>query len=269
MRLDKYLAESWVGQRKQVRQIIKEGKVSVNQTIICEAAYEVSEEQDEIRYEGKLIVHPGKRYLMFHKPTGCITARKDEEHKTVLDYFPENEQPGLFPVGRLDKDTQGLLLLTNDGALDYFLMNPTHHVKKTYYFWALGSITQEEKEQLEQGIKIQGEVGLTKPATLVLDRQGYYDEYASLIDGKDAEIVTKKDASYRKPVVSGYLTITEGKKHQVKRMLRAVGCYVIALKRISIGGLLLDEKLAPGEYRTLTEDELGLLGFHKNMDEVY
>ena len=253
MRLDKYLAESWVGQRKQVRILIKEGKITVNGVVKLEPALEVEETTDIIEYEGKRIKHPGKRYFMFHKPAGCITARKDERHQTVLDYFDASLQAGLFPVGRLDKDTEGLLLLTNDGEFDYQLMNPKHHVEKTYYFWALGSISEEEKQTLEAGISIGAENGLTKEAKLVIDQSGFYDEFAKEIDGVEVSIDPKM---YRKPVVSGYLTITEGKKHQVKRMLRAVGCYVIYLKRVSIGELMLDENLKPGEYRELTKDEM-------------
>lgn len=253
MRLDKYLAESWVGQRKQVRILIKERKITVNGMVQLEPALEVEEATDIIEFEGKQIEHPGKRYYMFHKPAGCITARKDERHQTVLDYFDASLQAGLFPVGRLDKDTEGLLLLTNDGAFDYLLMNPKHHIEKTYYFWALGSISEEEKQTLEAGISIGAEYERTKAAKLVLDQSGFYDEFAKEIDGVETSIDSKK---YRKPVVSGYLTITEGKKHQVKRMLRAVGCYVIYLKRISIGELRLDENLKPGEYRELTKDEM-------------
>ena len=263
MRLDKYLAESWVGQRKQVRSLIQQGKVTVNGVVVLEAAYEVEESKDVVQYDQQTIQHPGKRYIMFHKPTGCITARKDESHTTVLDYIQESERPGLFPIGRLDKDTQGLLLLTNDGEYDYQLMNPKHHVKKTYYFWAFGSIHEEEKLKLENGLIIGDESEVTKPATLTIHRSGFYDEFAEEIDGKEEiphnEMGEKKDIKdkvYRKPVVSGYLTITEGKKHQVKRMLRAIGCYVIYLKRLSIGDLTLDENLKPGEYREMSNEEI-------------
>ena len=259
MRLDKYLAESWVGQRKQVREMIRQGRVTVNGEVICEAPYEVDCEQDEVRYDGVVIHHPGKRYYMFHKPAGCITARKDDRHETVLDYFTEELRPGLFPVGRLDKDTEGLLLLTNDGELDYQLMNPVNHVAKTYYFWALGSLTQEQCQMLETGVDLGKGAGVSKPARFQLVHQGYYDEFSYEIDQVAVDLEDVKHSQYRKPVVSGYLTITEGKKHQVKRMLHAVGCYVIALKRTSIGSLMLDESLQPGAYRELTQREVELL----------
>lgn len=263
MRLDKYLAESWVGQRKQVRALIQEGKVTVNHMVVLDAACEIDESKDLIEFDGLRILHPGKRYIMFYKPVGCITARKDDQHKTVLDYFEEDERAGLFPVGRLDKDTEGLLLLTNDGAFDYQLMNPVNHVDKTYYFWALGTISDDEKYTLERGVSISGTKELTKPARLVIDHVGFYDEYASLIDGEDCCLRRTKEQMerYRKPVVSGFLTITEGKKHQVRRMLRAIGCFVISLKRVSIGELSLDESLRPGEYRKLTVKELKLLQY--------
>lgn len=256
MRLDKYLAEGWVGQRKQVRGFIQEGRVSVNSVTILEAAYEL-EEKDVVQFDGQVVTLAQKRYYMFNKPTGCITARKDDRHRVVLDYFTEEEQAGLFPVGRLDKDTEGLLLLTNDGEFNHRLMDPKHHVEKTYYFWALGTITPEQKERIQRGVSIEGDGSLTKPARLELDKSGFYEQYASEIDG--IKISPKEhNQRYQKPVVSGYLTITEGKKHQVKRMLRAVGCYVIALKRISIGELQLDEQLLPGQYRKLTQEELNL-----------
>ena len=256
MRLDKFLAESWAGQRKQVRNMIKNEEVTVNGVVIVEAAYEIDEVMDVITCQGAVIKHAKKRYFMFHKPAGCITARKDERHKTVLDYFDPSMQAGLFPVGRLDKDTEGLLLLTNDGQFDYKLMNPKNHVEKTYYFWALGTIREQEKMLLESGVSIGDQDMQTKPAKLSIDQVGYYDEFAMEIDKKVVENVNLR---YRKPVVSGYLTITEGKKHQVKRMLRQIGCYVIYLKRISIGSIELDTNLELGQYRELTRDEVNTL----------
>ena len=260
MRLDKYLAEGWVGQRKQVRLFIKEGKVRVNGEVVFEPATEVHVTNDLIEYDGEKIQYSEKRYYMFHKPKGCITARKDDRHDTVLDFFKEEERPGLFPVGRLDKDTEGLLLLTNDGEFDYQMMHPVNHVEKTYYFWALGMIDEQKKKPLMEGVDLGRDAGYSKPARLEIDHIGYYDEYSLEIDGIQSA-KGKNELKYRKPVVSGYLTITEGKKHQVKRMLRAVDCYVVALKRISIGALQLDSKLDLGEYRMLTKEELECLGF--------
>lgn len=257
MRLDKYLAESSIGTRKIVRGYINAGKVKVNGEVVTEAAMEINKEDDIIEYLDEVVTYSGKIYYMFHKPAGCITARKDEVYETVLDYFKEVDTNGLFPVGRLDKDTEGLLFLTNDGEFDHQLMSPHKHVEKTYYFWALGSISEEDKCKLEQGVCIGDTDKLTKPAVLTLDKWGTFKEFESIIDCPKSQYM--KEKRYDQPVVSGYLTISEGQKHQVKRMLRAIGCYVVYLKRISIGEVLLDESLEKGQYRLVTEDEINKL----------
>lgn len=254
MRLDKFLAESSVGTRKRVRIYIKEGMVKVNGDIIIEPAIEIDESSDVIEYLGTVVTYTGKIYYMFNKPAGCITARKDTVNKTVFDFFNSVNMNGIFHVGRLDKDTEGLLLFTNDGEFEHKLMYPQKHVEKTYFFWALGSLDEEDRKRLEQGIYIgKGEI-LAKPAKIEVQRCGMYKTLKH-------EIVIEKlqniDSShYDQPVVSGYLTISEGRKHQVKRMLKAVGCYVVYLKRVSIGGLMLDESLEKGQYRLLTEIEV-------------
>jgi len=257
MRLDKFLAEAAVGTRKIIRNYVKEGKVTVNNQEILEPAEEIDENTDIIRYLGKEVVHTGKIYYMFHKPEGCITARKDINCKTVLDYFDVDNKNGLFPVGRLDKDTEGLLLLTNDGEFSHRLMYPDKHVEKTYFFWAFGSLDLEAREHLTMGISIGEDEALAKAEKVEVVEQGIYQE---LKDKMNIENI--KDISinpYHQSVVSGYITISEGRKHQIKRMLKAVGCYVIYLKRVSIGGLMLDETLKKGQYRELTENELTIL----------
>lgn len=176
---------------------------------------------------------------MFHKPAGCVTARTDKEHQTVFDYTKDIPCRDLFAVGRLDKDTEGLLLLTNDGAFDHALMSPKRHVDKTYYFEATGNLTEEEISLLENGVCIGKDEPLTRPA-------------------KVADIKNNADRT-----VNGLLTITEGRFHQVKRMLYAVGCEVIYLKRIAIGTVALDKELAPGNYRPLTEEEKSKLEFKR------
>ncbi|MCI5882612.1 MAG: 16S rRNA pseudouridine(516) synthase [Clostridiales bacterium] len=186
-------------------------------------------------------------YYMFHKPKGCITAVKDEMHKTVMDYFQGVSEPGLHPVGRLDKETEGLLLITNDGKWNQELMHPDHHVTKTYLFWALGELSQEKIRQIENGIPLRGMVA--KPAQIQLCDTKTLGDIMNLAGG--IKVGNRKE----QPVFSGTIGITEGKKHQVRRMLKAVGCYVVYLKRIAIGGLTLDETLQPGEYRKLTEEE--------------
>lgn len=198
-----------------------------------------------------------KLYYMFHKPSGCITAKKDVQHKTVMDYFAIELQEKLHPVGRLDKDTEGLLLLTNDGKWNQYLMHPDNHVEKTYFFWAVGELDQEKKQQLEQGVFLKSEPEKTMPAKLEILAPGKLQEIEALFYGKSYSNIVKNPRNQN--IISGYLTIKEGKKHQVKRMLKAVGCYVVYLKRIRIGGLALDEALPRGGYRKLTPEELKLL----------
>lgn len=255
MRLDKFLAESAIGSRKKVRTYIKEGNVKVNEEIITEPSIEINEKYDVIKYLNKTVLYTGKVYYMFHKPAGYITAKTDDVHKTVFEFFNEDNMNGVFHVGRLDKDTEGLLLLTNDGEFEHKLMYPENHIKKTYFFWALGYLNEDDIEKLEQGIYIgQDEKILTKPSKIEVNKFGIYKDFKDQIE---FENMNKTFSNYdNQPVVSGYLTISEGRKHQVKRMLKAVGCYVVYLKRISIGGLFLDNCLKKGQYRALTEAEI-------------
>lgn len=253
MRLDRFLAQSSIGRRKEVRTYIKDGMVKVNGEVILEPAIEINESSDVIEYHDKVVAYAGKVYYMFNKPAGCVTARKDKINRTVFDYFDDNIN-GVFHVGRLDKDTEGLLLFTNDGEFEHQLMHPQKHVEKTYFFWALGSLNEEDMKKLEQGVYIgKGEI-LTKPAKIEVQRSGVYKEFKDEMDIKDLHNLDSN--RYQQPVVSGYLTISEGRNHQVKRMLKAVGCYVVYLKRVSIGGLGLDETLKKGQYRPLTEVEI-------------
>lgn len=254
MRLDKFLAESSVGTRKNVRSYIKEGAVKVNGQVITEPATEIKESTDVIEYVDKVVEYIGKVYYMFHKPMGCITARKDEANKTVFDFFHEDSMDGVFHVGRLDKDTEGLLLFTNDGEFNHHLMCPQKHVEKKYFFIALGSLSEEDKNQLETGISIGEGEALTKSAKIEIVKSGTYKDFEQETDIRNFYDI--QSDRYKQPVVSGYLTISEGRKHQVKRMLKAVGCYIVYLKRVSIGELTLDESLEKGQYRRLKEEEI-------------
>lgn len=254
MRLDKFLAESAVGTRKNVRNYIKEGAVKVNGQVVTEPIMEISESTDVIEYLDKVVVYTGKVYYMFHKPEGCITARKDAVNKTVFDFLQGVNTSGIFHVGRLDKDTEGLLLFTNDGDFNHKLMYPEKHIEKKYFFIALGSLNEDEIKKLEEGISIGEGEALTKPAKIDGLRFGTYKEFEQDTDIRKFYNIDSNH--YEQSVVSGYLTISEGRKHQVKRMLKAVGCYVIYLKRISIGELMLDETLKKGQYRMLEEDEI-------------
>ena len=262
MRLDKFLALASVGTRKIVRNYVLEGKVTVNNQKIEIPAAEIDENADDIRYLGKKVVQIGKMYYMFHKPAGCITARKDVNSKTVLDYFDVDNMDGLFPVGRLDKDTEGLLLLTNDGEFNHRLMFPDKHVEKKYFFWAFGSLDVEAQNHLKMGINIGEDEALAKAIKIEVIEEGLYQELKDKMNINEINIHKVKDIrrdSYPQLVVSGYLTISEGRKHQIKRMLKAAGCYVIYLKRVSIGELILDESLEKGHYRELTEQEINKL----------
>ena len=196
-------------------------------------------------------------YYMFSKPRGCITARRDDRHKTVLDYFPEELRDVIFPVGRLDKDTEGLLILTDDGELNSRLLNPDSHIEKTYFFYALGDIVEEKLEEIAEGIKLYPTRDLmSKPATLIIDGK------ATLGEIRDKLLAADLKKANRKPnteVYYGRAIITEGKKHQVKRMLLYCGAKIIYLKRVSMGALTLDESLPIGEYRALTDREIEIL----------
>jgi 16S rRNA pseudouridine516 synthase len=254
MRLDKFLAQSSVGMRKNVCIYIKEGAVKVNGQIITVPTMEINESDDVIEYHNKVISYTGKVYYMFHKPAGCITARKDAVDKTVFDFFDKINIDGLFHVGRLDKDTEGLLLFTNDGDFNNRLMRPHKHIEKKYFFIALGSLDEEDRKQLENGISIGESEALTMPAKIDGVKCGTYQEFEQETPIK--KFYTIESNCYEQPVVLGYLTISEGRKHQVKRMLKAVGCYVVYLKRVSIGELILDESLEKGQYRMLEEAEI-------------
>ncbi len=232
MRLDKYLAEMGAGTRSEVKKLVRAGRVTINGAVAEKPEQKVDPETDTVCLDGEALLYVAYEYYLFHKPAGCVSATEDKIHKTVMDYLTDTLRDDLFPVGRLDIDTEGLLLITNDGALAHELLSPAHHVKKTYYARVAGRVTEEDARLFQQGVDI-GEEKLTKPAELVI-----------LTSGEESEIE---------------LTITEGKFHQVKRMFQAVGKEVVYLKRLSMGPLTLSETLLPGEYRALTQEELMLL----------
>lgn len=256
MRLDKFLAQSQIGTRKIVRQHVMDGMVKVNGQIVYEPASDINEKADIIEYADNVIELKEKVYYMFNKPAGCITARKDEREKTVFDYFDDLNMEGIFHIGRLDKDTEGLLLFTNDGDFNNKLMSPKYHVDKKYFFIALGSISEYDKKTLENGVYIGKDEEITKPARLENVKRGLYNELEEELNLRKYYDINSDFHSQQ--IVYGYLTISEGRKHQVKRMLKSAGCYVIYLKRISIGALELDDSLAMGEYRELSDEEIKL-----------
>lgn len=195
-------------------------------------------------------------YYMFNKPRGCVTARKDALYPTVMDFFPEELRTTLHPVGRLDIDTEGMLLITDDGMFDHMLMEPAFHVEKEYFFWAFGNMNDDKASKLVAGIIIPGSSKPTLPSKFRVSEKKRVCDIESLLD------INKREGYMKNPdgnVFSGYITLTEGRNHQVKLMLKAAGCTIAYLKRVSIGGIPLDEKLNPGEYRKLTENEINIL----------
>lgn len=231
MRLDKYLSNSLGISRSRIKEHIKKKQVTVNGQVITDGSYAVFEDRDEIFFVGKNVTYQKYGYYMFHKPAGCVTARSDKEHKTVFEYLKGIDAKEFFPVGRLDKDTEGLLFITNDGEFDHALMSPKKHVEKTYYFEAEGQLSEEDIKKLETGVIIAKDELPTKPAKV-------------------------SDIENTEGFVTGVLTITEGRFHQVKRMLHAVGCEIKYLKRTAIGGISLDEGLPKGNFRELTKEEV-------------
>ncbi|MBH1941440.1 rRNA pseudouridine synthase [Mobilitalea sibirica] len=229
IRLDKYLADMGIGTRSELKLWIRKGKVKVNGTICPKPEFKITIDNDEVCFDGKEIIYQKYMYYMLHKPAGVVSATIDNVNRTVLDLITDKQGKDLFPVGRLDKDTEGLLLITNDGELAHQLLAPRKHVDKTYYAKVRGEVTGEDIRAFEAGVNI-GEDYITLPAKLNILKSDFVSEVE--------------------------LTIQEGKFHQVKRMFEAVGKEVIYLKRMSMGGISLDPKLAPGEYRLLTEKEI-------------
>ncbi len=197
------------------------------------------------------------RYFMLNKPRGYITASHDERQLYVMQLFPEEIREGLFPVGRLDKDTEGLLLVTDDGKLCFDLMNPESKIEKTYFLWAKGIISEEDIKQLESGVKLSSsKSGVSAPAKVEILEYSEQRNISHILSRGDSKKFLRRSSN---PVTALTVTITEGKKHQVKKMLLAVRSKVFYLKRLSIADIKLDEALKSGEYRPLTDAELSIL----------
>lgn len=230
MRLDKFLCDMQIGTRSQARELIKKGLVSVNGALVKNPDFKLDEKKDTVTYMGQSLIYQNLYYYMLHKPAGVVTATKDNHEPTVMSLLSDACGKDLFPVGRLDKDTEGLLLVTNDGELAHNLLSPRKHIEKTYYTECIGSLSADKIELLEKGVDI-GDEERTHPAKV--------------------KLITQSDCSYIME-----LTITEGRYHQVKRMVQAVGGSVTYLKRLSMGTLSLDPGLPKGSYRPLTEKEI-------------
>jgi len=230
MRLDKLLANYGYGSRKDVRSLVKRGLVKVSGVIVKDSAMHVNPEEETVEIDGEILNYREYVYLMMNKPAGVISATFDNRHRTVIDILPDEYLCfELFPVGRLDIDTEGLLLLTNDGALAHELLSPRHHVPKKYYAVVEGMVDESDVKMFHEGIML-SDGYKTLPAELKIERQGNYSE---------VEVV-----------------IYEGKFHQIKRMFEATGKRVKYLRRIQMGNLKLDDSLKPGECRELTDEEI-------------
>ncbi len=233
MRIDKYLSNMGFGSRKEVKILLKTKAVEVNGKVVRDPKVHVDEHADQVLVGGEPVAYTEFIYLLMNKPQDVISATEDKYDQTVIDLLAEEDrhfEP--FPVGRLDKDTEGFLLLTNDGKLAHELLSPKKHVDKTYYAKIEGIVTEEDTKAFEEGVTLDDGY-VTKPASLNILESAAFSEIE--------------------------LTITEGKFHQVKRMFESVGKRVVYLKRLSMGPLSLDPELDLGEYRHLTEEEVNSL----------
>lgn len=227
MRLDKFLGSCGLGTRKQIKEFIKNGMVTVDSVIATKPEQAVDPAVNEILFSGESLTENYKefRYYLLNKPQGVVSATRDNHDTTVLDLIDEGFDKNLAPVGRLDKDTEGLLIITNDGKLSHRLLSPKKHVEKEYEVHTKNPLSEADIKKLEEGVDI-GDDKPTLPAK-------------AFIEGDTLHLI-----------------IHEGRFHQVKRMLEAVGNEVVFLKRIRMGKLLLDPDLEPGQYRELTDEEL-------------
>lgn len=245
LRLDRYLAEAGAGSRSEVKKAVSSGLVTVDGAVVRDYSRKVDPSANRICHRGIPVVRDTSVCYLFYKPAGCVTARRDRSDRTVMDYFPEALRDRLSPVGRLDKDTEGLLLVTDDGALNHRLTSPAHHVEKTYYAVLDAPLPGDAVDRFYRGLDI-GDEKPARPAVLALCEP-------------DA-------AAACRGVCQALVTVTEGRYHQVKRMFAAVGCTVVFLKRTAFAGLTL-EGLSPGEYRKLQSDELERLRSRKRTGE--
>ena len=232
IRLDKYLSDMGMGTRSRIKKEIRSGQVIVNGKPICRPELKINTDQDEVLFQGEPVTYEEYEYYMLNKPAGVISAASDRQETTVVDLIKDRKRDDLFPVGRLDKDTEGLLIITNNGELAHRLLSPKKHVDKVYFAKVKGIVTEDDIECFAQGLDI-GDEKPTLPAELVICSS---DEISGIL-----------------------LTIREGRFHQVKRMFQAVGKEVVYLKRLRMGPVTLDDSLKPGEYRRLTEEEVDRL----------
>jgi pseudouridine synthase len=228
MRIDKFLSAMGIASRSQSSRAAKHGDITIDGKICDRVDVHIDPDINVVTYEGQVIIYREYTYIMMNKPAGYVSATDDPKEKTVLELLPDQlQKQNLFPCGRLDKDTVGLLILTNNGTLAHQLLSPKHHAEKVYYFRCADPLTDIAK--LEQGIKLD-------------------DGYTTLPSKIDV-LGTNE----------GYITLTEGKYHQIKRMFGAVGNRITYLRRVEFGGVELDESLKLGKWRYLTDDEINIL----------
>lgn len=232
IRIDKYLCDMSIGSRSEIKEYIRKKLITVDGVVVTDPGMKISEDS-AVTFKGEPLQYKQFRYYMLNKPQGVVSATKDNIDTTVMDLLKGVNTRDMFPVGRLDKDTEGLLIITNDGELSHRLLSPRSHVDKCYLVQLMHSITADDIKSLSKGVDI-GDDTLTLPAK---------------VEAIAADRI--------------YLTITEGRYHQVKRMLEAVGNKVVFLKRVSFGPLELDSDLAPGQYRELDDSEIIMLNLPK------
>lgn len=234
LRIDKMLSNIGLGSRKQIKQDAKNGSIKVNDAVEKDSSRIIDTEKDTVKFNNEAVKYVKYIYLMMNKPQGVVSATEDNYDKTVIDLLnSEDKFFKPFPVGRLDKDTEGLLILTNNGDLTHNLLSPKKHVDKTYYAEVAEELTEDDIKAFNEGILLENENYKTLPAKLEIIESGYPSKCL--------------------------VTIKEGKFHQVKRMFVAINNEVTYLKRISMGTLKLDDNIKLGEYRHLTEEEVNLL----------
>ncbi len=210
---------------------------------------------------------PAYHYYMFNKPFGCVTARRDDRFPTVMDYFKELDNNRLSPVGRLDRETEGLLIITDDGKWNQRMTHPDYHKEKTYEFTALGELDHEKLEKLQNGILLNGSDIPTLPCQITVTGTSVLSEILPALHPELKASFGQNRPGH--PVVMGTITITEGRKRQIRRMMKAVRCCVVALKRISIDDIILDETLKPGEWKEIFFDSHGSCQMHAGSRPAY
>jgi 16S rRNA pseudouridine516 synthase len=230
IRLDKYLADAGAGTRSQVRNLVKAGRINVNGVQAGDCGMKIDAESAEVLLDGKRINRQGLLYILMNKPAGVVSSTQEKNDRTVVDLLPEELRRGMFPVGRLDRDTEGFLLISNDGKLAHRLLSPKKHVEKKYYAEVDGSLDEAAVEAFASGL----DIGDEKPAM-------------------PAGLQVLEDGMTRS---SAIVTLTEGRYHEVKRLFKAIGLNVTYLKRVSMGALELPDDLEPGQWRELTTQEM-------------